>query len=87
MVEYDFHIALENAVKVESGYEMQFPEFAVLYLRHRKDTPDEITMRIKFLGNAHVEYRVPVMIKPRLLLFTAQLNSRIFDWFRSKIRV
>lgn len=61
MVEYDFHIALENATEVEAGYEMRFPESAVLYLRHNENTPDEIQMRIIFPGNASVNYSVPVI--------------------------
>ena len=61
MVEYDFHIALENAVEMESGYEMHFPESAVLYLRHGKNTPDEIQMKIVFPQGASVTYCVPVI--------------------------
>lgn len=54
MVEYDFHIALENAMEVETGYEMRFPESAVLYLRHNENTPDEIQMKIIFPGDVSV---------------------------------
>ncbi len=61
MVEYDFHIALENAIEVEKGYEMRFPESAVLYLRHNEDTPDEIQMTVIFPQDQSVTYRVPVV--------------------------
>lgn len=61
MVEYDFHIALENAMEVEMGYEVRFPESAVLYLRHNENTPNEIHMRIIFPGNTSVNYSVPVI--------------------------
>ena len=61
MVEYDFHIALENAVEMATGYEMQFPESAVLYLRHSENTPDEIQMKITFPQNHSVTYSVPVI--------------------------
>ena len=61
MVEYDFHIALENAMPTKFGYEMKFPESAVLYLRHTKNTPDEIQMKITFPQNVSVTYRVPVI--------------------------
>ncbi len=61
MVEYDFHIALENAVRGEEGYEIRFPESAVLYLRHGKNTPDEIQMKVTFPQNESVTYRVPVV--------------------------
>lgn len=61
MIEYDFHIALENATKTEWGYEMRFPESAVLYLRHTKNTPDELQMKITFPQNTSITYNVPVI--------------------------
>lgn len=61
MVEYDFHIALENAVQTEFGYEMTFPESAVLYLRHTENTPDELQMKITFPQNTSITYSVPVI--------------------------
>ncbi len=61
MVEYDFHIALENVEKTSQGYRIRFPESAVLYLRHGKTTPDEIQMEVVFPDNATVTYRVPII--------------------------
>lgn len=60
MIEYDFHIALERAVKLDGAYEMEFPQSAVLYLRHNEDTPDFIKMIIKFPNGDRVTYQVPI---------------------------
>ena len=40
---------------------MKFPASAVVYLRHKENTPDEIQMRIVFPQNASVVYSVPVI--------------------------
>ncbi len=61
MVEYDFHIALENAEKTKTGYRIRFPESAVLYLRHGKNTPDKIQMEIILPQNRSVTYFVPII--------------------------
>lgn len=61
MIEYDFHIALENIEKTSKGYRIKFPESAVLYLRHGKATPDEIQMEVVFSPNNTVTYRVPII--------------------------
>ena len=61
MVEYDFYIALEHAMKVDHVYEMVFPQSAVLYLRHTGNTPDNLIMKIRFPGNEQITYSVPVM--------------------------
>ena len=61
MVEYDFHIALENIERTDKGYRIRFPESAVLYLRHGKSTPDEIQMEVVFPQNEPVTYRVPII--------------------------
>lgn len=47
MMEYDFAIAIESAQKIESGYEMEFPNSCVLYLRHNTSTPDELCVTLK----------------------------------------
>lgn len=61
MIEYDFHIALENAIKTKWGYEIRFPESAVLYLRHTENTPNKLQMKITFPQNASITYSVPVI--------------------------
>ncbi len=61
MVEYDFHIALENVKKTEEGYEINFPYSAVLYLRHTGRTPDKIEMKVNFQNGESINYSVPVI--------------------------
>lgn len=61
MVEYDFYIALEHAEKVNGVYEMEFPQSAVLYLRHTSETPDNMEMRVKFPNGESVTYSVPIV--------------------------
>lgn len=61
MVQYDFHIALEQA-RLDGGiYYMNFPHSCVLYLRHTKNTPNALRMRIHFPDGGKKEYRVPVV--------------------------
>lgn len=60
MIEYDFSIALENASK-DNGYEMEFPNSCVLYLRHTKTTPDSISMKVKVSDKVSFLYKVPVV--------------------------
>ena len=61
MIEYDFHIALEHAVKKDDTYEIDFPDSAVLYLRHTKNTPDRLFMKINFPNGEHVKYELPII--------------------------
>ena len=61
MVEYDFHIALENAKKTAGGYEINFPYSSVLYLRHTGKTPDKIEMKVNFQNGESTNYSVPVV--------------------------
>lgn len=67
MIEYDFAIALENVVQKDGIYEMEFPRSCTLYLRHTKNTPDELQIRVHF-GNVVAEdgsdtimYRTPII--------------------------
>ena len=46
MVEYDFAIALEEAIRAGAPYEMNFPESCVLFLRHTSKTPEELQMKV-----------------------------------------
>jgi uncharacterized protein YaaQ len=77
MVEYDFYIALENAKPIEDLYEMEFPQSAVLYLRHNSNTPDSMKMRIKFPNGENVMYEVPV-IKTQEFSVDDILNKQLF---------
>ena len=61
MVEYDFHIALENAKRTAGGYEINFPYSSVLYLRHTSKTPDKIEMKVNFQNGESIDYCVPVI--------------------------
>ena len=46
MLEYDFSIALEQAIKNGRMYEIDFPESCVLYLRSSKVTPDTLKVKV-----------------------------------------
>lgn len=61
MVEYDFHIALENVKKTDGIYEINFPYSCVLYLRHTSKTPDKIEMKVNFQNGESINYSVPVI--------------------------
>ena len=61
MVEYDFHIALENVKKTDGIYEINFPYSSVLYLRHTSKTPDKIEMKVNFQNGESINYSVPVI--------------------------
>lgn len=44
MLEYDFAIALEDITQKNGIYEMHFPKSCTLYLRHTKNTLDELKL-------------------------------------------
>ena len=60
MIEYDFHIALDDALKTASQV-LRFPKSAVLYLRHNSQTPDEVKLTVRFPENVDVQYSVPII--------------------------
>lgn len=60
MVEYDALVAIRNGEKTKEGVVIRFPESAVLYLRHNKNTPDKLTIRLETSGG-NVSYTVPVV--------------------------
>ncbi len=61
MIEYDFMIAHENAVKESGTYIVRFPESAVLYLRHNKNTPDVHNVRVEMPNGDTAEYQAKVI--------------------------
>lgn len=75
IVEYGFHIALTDAqtnmktisykstgnFAQEPAYTLRFPQSAVLYLRHNKNTPDNLFVRLILPDNTTAVYRIPVM--------------------------
>ena len=58
--EYDSQIALQSSELSQNKLTVNFPNTAILYLRHNKNTPDEMTIEIRVPG-ATCSYRVPVM--------------------------
>ncbi len=60
MIEYDFHIALDDALRSGQNI-MKFPRSAVLYLRHTEKTPDSITLTVRFPAGDQVKYAVPII--------------------------
>ena len=60
MFEYDALIALKNGERTEEGLIVRFPQSAILYLRHTKNTPDSLTIRIETPGG-HLSYPVPIL--------------------------
>lgn len=61
MIEYDFYIALEHVEKKNDGYLMHFPKSVVIYLRHTKNTPNELKMSIQFQNGEIAQYTVPII--------------------------
>ena len=61
MIEYDFAIAFEEAIRVGAPYAMNFPESCVLFLRHTSSTPDELEMQVNMPDGQSVRYAVNVV--------------------------
>lgn len=58
--EYGTQIAVRDSVMDENVLTVKFPTAAVLYLRHTKNTPEEMTICIRVPGD-FCTYRVPVL--------------------------
>ena len=58
--EYDSQIALQSSQISQDKLTVNFPNTAVLYLRHNRNTPDKMTIEIRVPGAA-CSYLVPVM--------------------------
>ena len=61
MIEYDFHIALEEALSEGEPYELDFPASCVLYLRHTSKTPDSLRMKVNLPGGDSFQYETKVI--------------------------
>ena len=61
MIEYDFMIAHEHAEKKEGRYEINFPESAVLYLRHNKSTPDKLKVVVNMPDGRSFDYETKII--------------------------
>lgn len=61
MIEYDFAIAIEQAVKNGRTYEVDFPDSCVLYLRDTFTTPDVLNVKVKFPNGQYCNYEAKVI--------------------------
>ena len=61
MIQYDFSIAVERAVRNGRDYVMKFPRSCVLYIRSFSTLPHELKVRVLFPDGTEHTYRVPVV--------------------------
>ena len=61
MIEYDFHIALSQAECGIYEHVLTFPESAVLLLRHTKNTPDRLNIKIVLPDKSEAMYSIPTV--------------------------
>ena len=62
MIEYDFMAALDAAEKIhDHSIRIRFPRSCVLYLRHEKSTPDNLTVQLLLPDDQIVQYKIPVV--------------------------
>ena len=79
MLEYDFMIALDEAVSFSRDhYYLPFPRSSVLYLRHTLSTPDTLNVELYFPTGDTILYNVPV-IKLQTFEKNDIINKRL--WF------
>ena len=60
MFEYDTQIALDDGVVEKNVFTVTFPKSAIIFLRHGKETPDTMLIRMITPGGT-AEYTVPVV--------------------------
>lgn len=61
MIEYDFRVALEQAIKDGRRYRIRFPKSCVLYLRSNSNTPDFLEVEAVFSDEQVFCYRIPTV--------------------------
>ena len=61
MIEYDFAIALEQALAAGEPYEMDFPSSCVLFLRHTANTPDTLSLKVNIPNGESFLYEAKVV--------------------------
>ncbi len=61
MIEYDFSIALEQALAGGPPFRLEFPASCVLFLRHTHSTPDVLHMEVRLPDGDSFEYKVKVV--------------------------
>lgn len=74
--EYDSQIAMQDSFLWKDKLTVKFPNTAVLYLRHNRNTPDYMTIEIRVPG-ASCSYVVPVM-KVQNYSIDAIFEKRLF---------
>jgi len=60
MYEYDSQIALKNSLMNDGILEVNFPNSAIIYLRHSKNTPEKFKLRIH-TPEGSVSYKIPTL--------------------------
>lgn len=61
MIEYDFAIALEQALAAGQPYEIDFPSSCVLFLRHSDKTPDVLQLKVNLPNGESFLYETKVV--------------------------
>lgn len=61
MIEYDFAIALEQALTAGKPYEIDFPSSCVLFLRHSSKTPDVLKLKVNLPNGKSFLYETKVV--------------------------
>lgn len=92
MIEYDFRIALDGALRAGGSCEIRFPHSCVLYLRHGRTCPEELRVKVKLPDGGAFWYRTPVVkvqeytreeiFEKRLLFFLPYYVMRYERQFR-----
>ena len=92
MIEYDFRIALDGALKAGGSCEIRFPHSCVLYLRHGRTCPKELRVKVNLPDGGAFWYKTPVVkvqdytreeiFEKRLLFFLPYYVMRYERQFR-----
>ena len=61
MIEYDFHIALQNRQEEMGEYFLNFPDAAVLFLRDASGIPGNMVVNIAFPDGQQIKYILPAV--------------------------
>ena len=61
MIEYDFAIAIDHAVKQGRRYRVEFPKSCVLFLRSSQNTPDYLEADVVFPNGRTDLYSIPTI--------------------------
>ena len=61
MIEYDFAVALERAWEKDDSFEINFPHSCVLYLRHNRNTPEQLWVKLNMPDGEQMVYQVPTV--------------------------